>query len=257
MQEALPAVRADDLGHHDHADGGGIGRDRADLGQQRLPEVAVGRRHDLDRDGERPRRPGRARLRDVVGAQLDVQGEDVARAEPERIAEGVARGRVELGDRQQDGRLLLARERPAQTVRVGHDRHVGEHDVLLALQAQPQRERRAAAQDGDQRAALEQLGHDERGDLARRVLELPHVPRNRARDGAFARERQEWRPLAGESAPGLRDAADAGLGHVDRLEAIAGDRTDVAQRLGRCVVERAHEQHHRTAHDGVVAARVS
>ena len=103
-----------DLGHHDHADGGGIGGDRADLGQQRLPQVAIGRRHDLDRDGERPRRPSRARLRDIVGAQLDVQSEDAARAEPEGVAEGVARGRVELGDRQQDGRLLLAREWPAQ-----------------------------------------------------------------------------------------------------------------------------------------------
>ena len=73
VQDPLPAVRADDLGHHDHADGIRIGRDRPDLGQQRLPEVAVGRRHDLDRDREGARCPGRSRLRDVVGAQLDVQ----------------------------------------------------------------------------------------------------------------------------------------------------------------------------------------
>ena len=79
--------------------------------EQRLPEVAVGRRHDLDRDRQRPRRPGRARLRDVVGAELDVQADDVLAAEAERVAEGVARGRVELGDRQQHARLLLARRR--------------------------------------------------------------------------------------------------------------------------------------------------
>ena len=117
-------------------------------------EVAVGRRHDLDRDRERARSPGRARLRDIVGAELDVQAEDVLGAEPERVAESVPRGRVELGDRQQHGRLLLARDGRRETVRVGDHRHVGEHDVLLALQAQPQRERRAAAQDGDQRSGV-------------------------------------------------------------------------------------------------------
>ena len=146
-----------------------------------------------------------------------------------------------------------------ETVRVGHDRHVGQHDVFLALQAQPQRERRAAAQDGDQRAALEQLGHDERRHLAGRMLDLAHVARHGARDRALARQRQERRAVAaGEPAPGLGDAADAGgIGHVDRLEAVAGDRADVAQRLGRRVVERADEQHHGPAHDGVVAARVA